>query len=137
MTKNLKLLAFVIVFLAQCSIMWAQDTEDREIFLSSRSITPKINGTMGPTRAPGLAGLVPFTVNAYINDDNSMLTLTDTVNETFNYYICDEFGAVYTSGVLNFNLSKTLYLDIDYLQGGLYYIVLEGSNVTIVGTLNL
>lgn len=136
MTKNLKLLAFVIVFLTQCSIMWAQDTEDREIFLCSRT-TPKLNGTMGPSRAPALADLVPFTVCAYINDDNSVLTLTDTVNESFNYYICDEFGSVYTGGVLNFNLSKTLYLDINYLESGQYYIVLEGSNVTIVGTINI
>ena len=66
MTKNLKLLVFLFVFMAQSTMMLAQGTENEEICLEYRT-TPKLNGTVGPTRAPARQN-VKRTITAFLDE---------------------------------------------------------------------
>ena len=131
MTKNLKLLVFLFVFMAQSTMMLAQGTENEEICLEYRT-TPKLNGTVGPTRAPARQN-VKRTITASLDEAAGHLAVTNTANAIYSYYVCDETGTVYSQGLLAFSAGNTLYIDINHLPKGEYYLVMQSGSTTVSG----
>lgn len=132
MTKNLKLLVFLFVFLAQSTMMLAHGDVTDEICLEYRS-TPKLNGTVGPSRAPSRQTTIKKTITASLDEAAGQLAITNTANAIYSYYICDENGTVYSQGLLSFSAGNTLYIDINHLPQGEYYIVMQSGTTTVSG----
>lgn len=131
MTKNLKLLVFLFVFMAQSTMMLAQGAASEEICLEYRT-TPKLNGNMGPSRAPAKQS-VKRTITAFLDESAGQLAVTNTANAIYSYYVCDVNGTVYSQGLLSFSAGNTLYIDINHLPKGEYYLVMQSGSTTVSG----
>lgn len=126
MTKNLKLWTILLVFIAQCSVMQAENTPVH-LYPQPKS---KVDGTIGPSKAPARRSVIP--VSVFLDETSRNLELFSSC-DVYSYCIYDENAAVVLEGILDFSSSDGLFIDLSFLQSGGYAITISRGNNTYAG----
>lgn len=133
MTKNIKFMAILFAFVMQSMAIWAITISGDPVYFHYKT-EPKIKGNHGSTRAPARNSI---TLNAFYDDTNQQLTLTDSSNGVYSYTIYGDNETIMMQGVLNFNNGDILSIDLLGYQSGTYTLEIEYGGCTYSGTFEI
>lgn len=133
MTKNIKIMAILFVFVMQSMTTWASTINGLQVYFQYKS-TKKIGDISHPSRVPAKQH---FSLNAFYDDAEQQLTLTDLSSGVYSYTIYGDNEIVMSQGVLNFNNGDILYIDLWGYQRGTYTLEIVYGGCTYFGTFEI
>ena len=131
MAKNFKHLTILFAFAMQTVCLTPLGATD--VILSSKE-QPKENQTPEPSRAPGQRILA---LSVSLDEENRLLTFSDSSGNVYTYYIYDEAGNIVTQGILDFSADDTLLVNLSYVESGTYTLNVVHNGQNYVGTFSI
>lgn len=135
MNRNIKFLAFLIVFMSQCTLMLADDANAVGVQIDFYRKVPPLNGNPRPSRAPAKRVVVP--ISAFLNETARCMSVSSTSGESAFYYIYNEEGQQVDSGIVTFSGDAGSTINLGMLLDGEYTIEVVLDGVAYEGTFYL
>ena len=135
MNRNIKFLAFLIVFMSQCTLMLADNANAVGVQIDFYRKVPPLNGNPRPSRAPAKRVVVP--ISAFLNESNRCLSVFSTSVENAYYYVYDEEEQEVSSGIVTFSRDAGSAINLGMLLDGEYTIEVIIDGVAYEGTFYL
>lgn len=120
--------------ITQSSITLAESAGSTFIYLHSKH-TPKLDGNMGPSKAPSRRH--NLTVSVYLNETNHNLELYNSSKEIISYYIYNDNGEKVNDGIISFVENENAFIYWGTIEEGIYTINIVSNGVIYEGIFQL
>lgn len=133
MKKDIRFMAILLAFVMQSMAIWSSTLNGSPVYLHYKK-DPKIIGTNRPSRAPANKSI---SLNVFHDDGSQQLTLTDSSNGVYSYFIYNEEEETISQGTLSFGNNDSLYIDLWGFQSGTYVLEIICGGCTYSGTFEI
>ena len=94
---------------------------------------PSTTQESGPKRTPAK----PLPIEVSLDEENRLLTFSDSSGNVYTYYIYDEAGNIVTQGILDFSADDTLLVNLSYVEAGTYTLNVVHNGQNYVGAFSI
>jgi len=131
---RLKFMSIMFAFITQSSFICAQNTQGTYVELHKMDTSQTGGGIFKPKKAPARRPDIP--ISAFLNQTSYSLDFYSS-NGTYTYFIYDETNAVVLQGALVFSIVDESSIDLSFLSGGEYVIVISRGSDSYEGFFEL
>ena len=131
---RLKFMSIMFAFITQSSFICAQNTQGTYVDLHKMDTSQTGGGIFKPKKAPARRPVIPIT--AFLNESSHSLDLYSS-SDTFIYCIYDENDAVVLEGIMDFSTFEVYSIDMSFLPGGEYAIIISLGSSSYKGVFML
>jgi hypothetical protein len=124
----------MFAFITQSSFICAQNTQGTYVELHKMDTSQTGGGIFKPKKAP--ARRPDILISAFLNQTSYSLDFYSS-NGTYTYFIYDETNAVVLQGALVFSIVDESSIDLSFLSGGEYVIVISRGSDSYEGFFEL
>jgi hypothetical protein len=124
----------MFAFITQSSFICAQNTQGTYVELHKMDTSQTGGGIFKPKKAPARRPDIP--ISAFLNQTSYSLDFYSS-NGTYTYFIYDETNAVVLQGALVFSIVDESSIDLSFLSGGEYVIVISRGSDSYEGFFEL
>ncbi len=124
----------MFAFITQSSFICAQNTQGTYVELHKMDTSQTGGGIFKPKKAPARRPVIP--IIAFLNESSHSLDLYSS-SDTFIYCIYDENDAVVLEGIMDFSTFEVYSIDMSFLPGGEYAIIISLGSSSYKGVFML
>lgn len=135
MKRNIQFLAILLALAMQSIAGIAKTMESTPVYLYyTNDDKSKSDGSQKPSKAPALRNI---TLSVFWDEEVWQLVLSDTSDASIAFTVYSEYEEMVSQGSLTLLNNESYYIDLSFIQGGTYTLVIDYNGSIYSGTFEL